>query len=168
MLDFDLFGDPDDRKELLSDLLLRFLELSRLSVLSDCLAASGDNMLGGCGSHFLSNFIVSTQSCVKGRSLIIECTGCLISPGSGHFYIGVETIRRTTALIKISEYEHSSKYCNRTSTAALLMKNMITIVCRNWVDAIFIPFGAEMWPSRSMSARFSSIRFWTLPRVRSA
>lgn len=71
-LDYNLLGDRDRADARFSVLLLLLLELSRFRVFSNISAASDVDLHVGSGTPLLSTSPVSTKSCVKQHSSMVE------------------------------------------------------------------------------------------------
>lgn len=67
-----------------------------------------------------------------------------MNPAKDCINSGLEIIHFTTAFIYVSNYDHRSKHCDMTSLNAPQLKNLITILYKNCVDAVSIPIDAEL------------------------
>lgn len=96
--------------ERLSRFLAWCLELLRFSVFLDFTVVLVDDLLCGIATPVLLTFSFSERSCVKGHLLMVAWRCCRMSPATGSANNELDTIRFTTAVINISDFDRRSKH----------------------------------------------------------
>lgn len=129
------------------------LDSSRLNLFSAFYVASEDDLLGASGTSVLPTFFVLAKSRVKGHSLVVASTSCLMNPAPGRINNELETNLFTTAFINGSDWDHLLKVCLMTSLTAARLNQLITIDSENWADVVLVLSNAALLTSYNMLAR---------------
>lgn len=106
---FGLCNDQNLPDKGLSCVLLRCFEPFRFRVVSGFFVASVDDLLGGYVRLVLFTVPVSSWSCVKQQSSMIESTRCLMNPVTGPVKNGLNIICFTGSFMNLYDFKHRLK-----------------------------------------------------------
>lgn len=140
-------------------LLLPVLDPLRFSVSSDLSTVSEDDQLRERATPSPPTVLVSSQSCVERKSLIVESTCCFFNAATSRVNNGSDTNRFKIAFMRLFDFYHRPKHSIITSSTASRLNHSIMIVLKNWAEVFSSQIEPALFPSCHMSTRAFSTWF---------